>query len=570
VISIRKLGAVGRTYRHLGRYREILRVLLKYGFGDLLASLGIEQYVEIGLKMLGSRVAGRATHEGVEELTRPERVRLALEELGPTAVKLGQLLSTRPDLVPPEYVRELTKLQDEVPPFGYDQVRETIESELGRPVEQLFEEVDSQPLAAASIGQVHRARLPGGREVAVKVQRPGIRKGIEVDLEIMLHLATLMEQHVEELEFVRPTRIVEEFARRLECELDYGREAASIGRFADQFQGDETIYVPGVLRDLSTERVLTMEYVRGIKASDVNGLREAGLDLEEIARRGADLTLKQVLVHGLFHGDPHPGNVWILPDNVVCYLDFGIMGRVGPGDREDFADLVIRVVHHDERRLVDAVLRLTDYEREPDRAALGRDLVDLADQRLYRPLKELDLGDLLHRLLEILIRHGLSLKPRLFLMMRTLVMAEGLGEALDPDFDIVSRAEPFVRRVRTERYRPSRLARDLAESAVQLAHLFREIPRELRTILGQAREGRLRIEFEHRGLDPVLTTLDRISNRVAFAIVLASLIVGSSIVTLSNIPPNWNEMPVIGLVGFIMAGFLGFWLLVSILRRGKM
>jgi ubiquinone biosynthesis protein len=570
MISIRKLGVIGRTYRHLGRYREILQVLLKYGFGDLVGSLGIEQYVAIGLKVVGARVAARKYREQVEELTRPERIRLAMAELGPTAVKLGQILSTRPDLVPPEYVRELSKLQDEVPPFPYERVRETIESEVGKPVEELFEEVDSQPLAAASIGQVHRARLSGGQEVAIKIQRPNIRRGIEVDLEIMLHLATLMEQHVEELEFVRPTKIVEEFARRLERELDYGREAASIERFAEQFEDDDTICVPGVFRDLSTGRVLTMEYVRGIKASDIQALRDAGRDLGEVARRGADLVLKQILIHGYFHGDPHPGNVLILPDNVICYLDFGIMGRVRPEDREDFADLITQVVQHDERKLVDAVLRLSDYEREPDRPALGRDLVDLTDQHLYQPLKELDLGELLHQLLEILTRHELSLKPRLFLMMRALATAESVGRALDPDFDIVSRAEPFVRRVRAERFSPRRLTQDFIESGTQLAHLFREIPREVRAILKQAREGRLRIEFQHRGLDPVLSTLDRVSNRVAFAIVLASLIVGSSIVTVSDIPPKWNEMPVIGLVGFVIAGLLGFWLLVSILHRGKM
>jgi ubiquinone biosynthesis protein len=570
MISIRKLGVVRRTYRHLGRYREVLQVLLKYGFGDLVASLGIDEYVAVGLKAMGLKVTARKYRERVEELTRPERVRLAMGELGPTAVKLGQILSTRPDLVPPEYVRELSKLQDEVPPFSYEQALEIIESELGLPAEELFERIDERPLAAASIGQVHQARLKDGREVAVKIQRPNIRRGIEVDLEIMLYLATLMEQHVEELEFIRPTKIVEEFARRLERELDYGREAASIERFAEQFRDDDTIYVPTVFRELSTERVLTMEYVQGIKASEIEALREAGRDLEEVARRGADLVLKQILVHGYFHGDPHPGNVWILPENVVCYLDFGIMGRVGLQDRDDFAEFIMQVFQHDERKLVDAVLKLTDYEREPDRTDLGRDLVDLADQHLYRPLRELDFGELLQQLLEILTRYELSIQPRLFLMMRALATTESLGKALDPDFDIVTRAEPLVRRVRVERFAPRRLARDLVESGTQLAHLFREIPRELRAILRQAREGRLRIEFEHRGLDPLLSTLDRVTNRVAYAIVLASLIVGSSIVTVSDIPPTWHEMPVIGLVGYVIAGLLGFWLLVSILRRGKM
>ena len=565
MLSIRKIGVVGRTYRHLNRYQQILRILFKYGFGDLVNTLKIEQYLEVGLQMVS-----RKRREKIEKLTRAERVRMALEELGPTFVKLGQILSTRPDLIPLEYLQELTRLQDDVPPFSYEEVREIIQLETGKTPEEVFQHFEKTPLAAASIGQVHKARLKDGEELAVKVQRPGIRKIIEVDLEIMLHLASLMERHVEGARSHHPTRIVEEFAQSLEKEIDYTIEASHIERFARQFMDDETIYVPKVFHEITTKHILSMEYIAGSKASGVNYLRQKGYDLPKIATRGADLTMKQVFVHGFFHADPHPGNIFILPNNVICYLDFGMMGRISHQERDDFADLVTHVVRRDEKRLPGALLKLTEYNEEPDRNKLQRDLAGFIDQYLYRPLGELEVGRLLERLLEILTKHRVHLKPDLFLMIKALSTIEGLGRLLDPNFEIMEHAEPFIRHVRLNRLSPKRIAEDMIDSGSELIDLLKEIPGELRTILKQAREGKIRIEFEHRGLDPMLFTHDRISNRIAFAIVLASLIIGSSLIVVSGIPPKWHEIPIIGLAGFIVAGIMGFWLLISILRRGKM
>lgn len=565
-MRIRKIGIIGRTYRHIQRYRQILSVFLKYGFGDLVSTLRIEQYLEIGLQMIS-----RKRREQIEKLTRAERVRMALEELGPTFVKLGQILSTRPDLIPLEYVQELTKLQDDVPPFAYEDVKQIIESETGKSLEEIFLHFEKIPLAAASIGQVHKAQLKDGRQaqVAVKVQRPGIRKTIEVDLEIMLHLADLMERHLEELEGYRPTRIVEEFARSLAKEIDYATEAIHIEHFGRQFAGDETIYVPKIFREINTQRILTMEYVDGIKASEVDRLRQEGFDLQEIARRGAVSIMNQVFVHGFFHADPHPGNIFILPGNVICYLDFGMMGRISRQEREDFADLIMQLVSKDEKKLVETMLKLTNYHDEPDRNKLERDLGEFVDHHLYRPLKELELGKLLQQLLEILTRHRLYFKSDLFLMIKALATVEGLGRLLDPDFEIIAHAEPFVRHIQWSRLNPKKIAGDIIDSGAELIHLIKEIPGELRAIIRQARQGKVKIEFEHRGLEPMLSTLDRISNRIAFAIVLASLVVGSSLIVLSDIPPKWHEIPIIGLAGFIIAGLMGFWLLVSIMRRGR-
>lgn len=564
-MRISRIGIIGRTYRHIQRYRQILTVLFRYGFGDLLDTLKIEQYIEIGLKILSKK-----RREKIEKLTRAERIRMALEELGPTFIKLGQILSTRPDLIPLEYIEELSRLQDNVPPFPFEDVREIFKSETGKFPEEVFRHFEKVPLAAASIGQVHRAQLRDGQEVVVKVQRPGIKRIVEVDLEIMLHLAGLMERHLEELEGYRPSRIVEEFAHSLAKEINYNIEASHVEHFARQFAGDETICVPKVFREIITERILTMEYIDGIKISDLDLLRQKGFDLKEIAKRGSDLIMKQVFVYGFFHADPHPGNVFVLPDNVICYLDFGMMGRITYEDKEDFANLVMQLVQKDEKKLVRALLKLTYYDEEPDMNKLERDLVEFVDRHLYRPLKELEIGTLLQQIFEILARHGLYLKSDLFLMMKALSTVEGVGMVLDPDYQIIEHAEPFVRRFQWGRFNPKKIAVDAIESGTEILHLLREIPGELEEILKQARKGKIKIEFEHRGLSPMLSTLDRTSNRIAFAIVLASLVVGSSLVVLSDIPPKWNEIPIIGLAGFVVAGLMGFWLLVSIMRRGRM
>jgi len=562
---IRKIGMISRTYRHIQRYRQILTVLFKYGFGDLIDTLKIEQYLEIGLQMISRR-----RREKIETLSRAERVRMAFEELGPTFIKMGQILSTRPDLLPVEFIRQLSKLQDDVPPFSFELARENIEKELGLPLEQVYQEFEETPLASASIGQVHKARLLNGEPVIVKVQRPDIKKSIDVDLEIMLHLATLMERHLKAMEIHRPTRVVQEFARTLEMELDYTLEAAHAERFAAQFLGERTLYVPKVFREVTTKRILTLEYVEGIKASELEKLGEAGLDPRKIARRGFDLILKQIFIHGFFHADPHPGNVFILPNNIICFLDFGMMGRIRRQTREDFADLIMGIVQRDETKAARALTLLTIPDEKTDLAALEGDVAQFIDKYFYRPLKDLEMGKLLQNLVEMTTQNRLRIPPDLFLMLKALATEEGLGKMLDPDFDAIKQAAPFIKRVQMDRLHPKRIAGDIYDSGSEFLHLLREIPGEVREILRQARQGRVKMEFEHRGLEPMLSTHDRISNRIAFAIILAALIIGSSLIVLSGVPPKWHEIPVIGLAGFVIAAIMGFWLLISIIRRGRM
>jgi len=540
-------------------------VLFKYGFGELVDRMNVAHYFDTGLQMVS-----RSRRERMEKLTRSERLRLAVEELGPTFIKLAQILSTRPDLIPVEFAQELTKLQDQVPAFPFEQANQIIEEELKAPLAEKFPHFERTPLAAASIAQVHRARLADGQETVVKVQRPGIARLIEVDVEILYHLATLMERHIVELGIQRPTALVEEFARTLEKEIDFTVEANHMERFSRQFREKPGIYIPRVYRPLSTRRVLTMEYIQGIKISDLNALEAAGLDRKLLAARGAEIILEQVLRFGFFHGDPHPGNLFILPGNLICYLDFGMMGSVDRQAREDFADLIFAYFGRDEKKVAQVLLRVMEYDEEPNRRALEKDLADFLEGVLYPPLKKNPISSLLKVLLELIHRHRLRIPADIFLMIKALAATEAVGYNLDPEFDLAGKAEPFIRRIVLERLSPRRLLEDFLRSGGDLIQLIKEIPGETRDILQQIRQGKVRIGFEHRGLEGFAFHVDRASNRIAFSLVIAALIVGSSIIIQTQIGPYLFGFSMLGLFGFLIAGVLGLWLLISILRSGRL
>jgi ubiquinone biosynthesis protein len=565
MLSIRKIGVIGRTYRHLNRYRQILTILFKYGFGDLLEMLKIDQYIEVGLQMISKKRAGR-----VERLTRPQRLRMAFEELGPTYIKLGQILSTRPDLIPIDFIQELAKLQDKVPSFPFHEVSQVIESEFGMPPGKLFERLDAEPFASASIGQVHRAVLKDGESAAVKVQRPGIRKIIEVDLEIMLHLATLAERHIEELSFHRPVKIVEEFAHTLEKEIDYINEATNMERIARHFLDDPYVYIPKVYRDVTTSRVLTTEFIDGIKISNIDKLDAAGLDRKLITARGADLVLKQVFNFGFFHADPHPGNIFVLPGNVICLLDFGMTGIVDRQTREDFVELLDSIVHQNEVRASQVLLKLTDWEAEPDRRSFERKLADFMGRHLYKPLKDIEIGKLLQELLELATGLRLRIPPDIFLMMKALSTVEGVGRMLDPDFDIFTQARPFIAQVKLDRFNPTRIADDLFDIGSKLLRFLQQFPKDLLDLANLIRQQRLSLQIEHKGLETMLATHDQISNRLSFSVIIAALIIGSALIVISATPPLFFGISLIGILLFFAAAIMGIWLLVAILKKGKL
>ena len=565
MLSIRKIGVIGRTYRHLNRYRQILAILFKHGFDDLLERLKVDQYIAAGLQAISKKPT--SPHE---KLSRPQRLRMAFEELGPTYIKLGQVLSTRPDLVPMEFVTELAKLQDEVPAFPFSEVKEVVQSEFGQPFEALFDELEEQPLASASIGQVHKARLKDGEAVAVKFQRPGIQKIIEVDLEIMLHLATLAERHIKELEFHRPVKIVEEFARTLEKEIDYQIEATNMERIARQFLDVPYIYIPAVFREVTTTRVLTTELVDGIKISKIEKLEAAGLDKKLITARTVELVLKQAFDNGFFHADPHPGNIFVLPDNVICLVDFGMMGIVDRRTREEFVDLIDSLVQHHEDKATQALLNLTDWNEQPDIRALEREVADFMGRHLYKPLKDMEIGKLLQDLIQLTARFRLRIPPNIFLMIKALSTVEDVGRMLDPEFDLIAHAAPFIKRVKLERFAPQRIRSDVFEMLSRLFQFLQQFPKDLLDLTSMIRQQKFKLQLEHKGFETLLATQDQTSNRMSFAIIIAALIIGSALIVVSEIPPLVFGISLIGIIGYLVAAVMGLWLLVAIIKKGRL
>jgi ubiquinone biosynthesis protein len=558
-----RLTQLPRAYSGLRRYRQILAVLLKYGFGDLLARLKVRH------PLLGRLPRLRAIKE-LEDLSRPARLRLAFEELGPTFIKLGQLLSLRPDLLPPEYAAELAKLQDEAMPLPFAQIKGKVEAQLGRALGELFQEFGEEPLAAASLAQVHRALLRDGTEVVVKVQRPGIWETIRADLIILEDLAHFLVRHLPESEPFDPPGVVREFAKTLRRELDFVREGRNMELFRRNFQGDPTVYIPKVFWEYTTSEVLTMERIVGVKVTDLQGLERAGLDRHQVALNGANAILKQIFEHGLFHADPHPGNILVLEGNVIAPLDFGMVGRLDLELRERVGQLILAIARGDLAGLVRTLRELGSLDEQVDLLALRADLADLLDRYSKTPLYRLELGRLLDEMMALVREHRLRLPPNLVMMGKALVIAEGVGRALDPELELLALAQPYLERLALRRGPLQKALQGWAGAWAESRELFQELPEGLRSIMSRLRQGRLKVQFELLGLEHLMQELDRASNRLAFALIIAALIVGSSLVMQLQAGPRLWGLSLFGFLGFGFAAFLGFWLVIAILRSGRL
>ncbi|MDQ3002017.1 MAG: AarF/ABC1/UbiB kinase family protein [Fibrobacterota bacterium] len=561
---IRNIRRLSKTYRNVNRFREILSVFVKHGFGDLSDTLHLDKYLDLGTKYL--RLPPRAA---TLQLTRPERFRTALEELGPTFIKLGQMVGNRPDLLAPEWATELEKLQDAVPPFPTDEAKALVAAQFGKPMDALFTRFGNAPIASASMAQVYRAELPTGEQVAVKVQRPGIEETVKVDLEIMFHLAFLLEKYVQGMDVLNPLSICEEFERTIIKELDFSLEASQMERFAQASVDLAVFYVPRIHRAYTTRMVLTTEFMEGMKISNLEGIRHAGLDPLRIAADLSQVLMHQVFTQGFFHADPHPGNVLVLPDRTLCFLDYGMVGTLSPTHRDRLLDILVGVAAQDAGRIAKTLIQLA-YQPTDIVEDLEYQVSEILETYSFVTLKDFRIGEFLNRLIRLIISNRLRMPPGFYLMLKAVVTLEGICRRLDPAFDMVEQIKPFAKKAMKARMRPDRLAKDMYFSALDLTPILKEFPAQARDILGLIKRGKLRIEFQHQGLEPILKTHERMMTRMVFALVLASLIIGSSLVVLSGIPPKWYGIPVIGVVGFLSAAFVGFWLLVSIiLRKGS-
>lgn len=568
MLSIKSIGKVTKRYRHLIRYQQIIGIIFKYGFDNILDVMNIDHYIESGLKLF--HLGGSEPHEKIDKLTRNQRIRMALEELGTTFIKMGQILSSRPDLIPVDLIDELSLLQDKIPSFDFEKVKTIIASEFGRPWQDIFSFIEEKPFASASIGQVHRASIRKNQRIAIKVQRPGIRKVIEADLEIMHHIASIIERNIEEAAVFRPVKIIEEFAKTLEKELDYTIEAANMERMARQFAADRTIHIPRTYPDHSSERVLAMEFIQGIKADDTAAIDRAGLDRKRITRRGADFIMKQVFEHGFFHADPHPGNIFILENGRICPLDFGMTGFVDQATREIFVDLISSIGSGNTRVTARLLCELAEYEDLPDKARLEKDISHFVSLHLSKPLKEIKTAKMLNQFLELCAGHRLRIPPDLFLMIKAFISIEGVARKLDPDFDMIAHAIPYVTSARYRKYSPPRIAEDVLGIARESMGLFQTLPGDLKELLRLARTGKLHLNIRIDHIEKMMRTQDQTSNRISFSIIIASLILGSAIVVNTNVPPRMFGVSVIGIAGFVAAAVMGIWLIVAIIGKGRL
>lgn len=559
------MSLLDNEYSYVKRYREIVDVMMRYGFGYLVNRFGLRPVRSLRERFFGPRPI---PHQ-ILVISEAVRLRQALTELGVTFVKLGQILSTRYDLVPEEYIAELAKLQDMVPPFRYDEAKKVIEKEFKKDLDEIFISFDPEPIAAASIGQVHRAKLVGGEDVAVKVMRPGVEKQIETDLAIMMSLARFADKHIKESKFFNPLGFVEEFARIIRQEIDYAHEAQNARRFYHNFAGSSTVVIPKVYDEYVSKHVLTQEYSDGIRLSDIGRIEEAGLDKKKISTDIANAYLKMIFDDGFYHADPHPGNILVTPDGKIVFLDFGMAGYVDPDLREWLADLIIAIQRNDAGYLIEALAEMGLVVEGAESSVFRIKIEELINRYYGMTAKFIDPIRVLHDLIEILIKSRGKIPANIMLLSKTLVIRDEIARNIDPDHNFAELIEPYVKKLVEERISPTYILKETARTVWDFARLVKAFPRRLNNILSKAEKGTMKFELEHRGFEALVEELDITSNRLSFSLIISALIVGSSIIITTDMPPRFFGVPIMGMFGFFIAGVLGFGLVISILRSGK-
>lgn len=555
------ITSIPQLYRNFNRSREIISVLSKYGLADWVSRLDLEFAKELFKDKSGGALARQ---------NRETRVRLALTELGPTFIKLGQVLSTRADMVGVPLAQELQSLQTDVPADSPEVVRATIEAELGESVEEIFDDFEDQPVASASIGQVHRAKLKTGERVAVKVRHAGIENRIRVDLEILAGLAQLVEK-LPDFQNYRPRATVAEFQRTLLRELDFAREERHIQQFRQNFARDETIHVPRPYPELSTSRVLTMELLEGTKLCDREHLQARGVDLGETACRGAKIYLEMIFAHGFYHADPHPGNILVMEGNVIGLLDYGMVGRIDDQLRDDVEEMLTALVERDPVHLTSIITRIGGVPPHLDQSALAVDVSDFVSHYANLKLDEFDLSGALNEMMEMIRRYRIMLPVRITLLIKVLVMLEGTSRLLNPNFTLIEVLKPYQKKMILRRLSPVRQMRKFKRFYGEMERLAEVLPPSLVDILQQLRSGRYLVHLDHRGLEPSV-------NRLVFGMMTSALFLGSSWLLGQKVGPfvPWPEalrelqLSILGLLGAGVSIALGLRLIRAINKSGHL
>lgn len=557
-----KLTSIPQIYRNVRRWRRIIGVLSRYGLADWLSRLNVD-FVKNQLKDRDG--------EALASHTREARIRMALTDLGPTFIKLGQLLSTRPDLVGVALADELKRLQTDVPADPPDVVRKTVETELGQPIEDIFQEFDDEPIASASIGQVHRARLANGERVVVKVQHAEIEPTVREDLDVLAGLAQLAEQ-ITEFAPYRPAATVAELGRMLRRELDFGREERNLQQFEAIFRDNPTVRVPHPSAELCTPRVLTMDMLVGTPLAAPEKLAAAGFDLAELARRGAELYMQMIFIHGFYHADPHPGNILLLPGNVIGLLDFGLVGRIDERLREDIEEMLMAIVNRDVQLLTHIVRRIGSTPANLDETALASDVADFVGHYTTQSLGAFPLAPALSEMIDIIHRHRILLPPQVAMLIKTLVTLEGTSKMLHPQFSLIDVMKPFHRKMLLRRLSPTHQLRKLRRVYREVEHLAEILPGRIMDILEQVQSGKFDVHLDHRGLGPSV-------NRLVLGMLTSALFLGSSVMLSLKVPPllfaetmvlGMHELSLVGLAGCTVSILIGLRLLRAIGKSGHL
>ncbi|MDI3485972.1 MAG: ubiquinone biosynthesis protein [Methanolobus sp.] len=550
-------------YSMIRRYGKIVDALIKYEFGYIVDRMGLRN-----LRPLRSRI--RRQEKVLKDTdTGPMKARMMLEELGPTYIKLGQILSMRQDLIPPEYANEFSKLQDDVQPFEMNEVEKLIRAELGSEIKDIYQYFEPVPIAAASIGQVHRAKLISGEDVVVKVQRPGIRKIINSDLDIMYSIASFAEEHLPEAKLYQPVGIVEEFERTIKAEMDYTQEGRNADHFARNFRDDPRIYIPKVYWDCTSAKVLTLEFIDGVKSSNFKELDRMEVDRREIGIDVLKAFMKQIYDDGFFHADLHPGNIFIMKDSRIALLDFGMAGFLSQDMRNLLIDDLIALTRGDTVLYIELLRELGSIDENTDLSALKIDIDQLIYKYYGRPLGQLDTALILEEMINLLRKYQVRVPSNVALLSKGAMTAESFGNLMDRDINLTIIAEPFAKKAIKDRLRLTNIAGSTFRDASNWARVLHKAPIQIGHILDIAERGYLKLRFDPQGFDRVVSEIDAASNRLSFSLIISAIIVGSSFIIQTGMEPHIWGVPLLGVIGFLMAGFLGMWLVVYILRTGR-
>ncbi|MCK5104032.1 MAG: AarF/ABC1/UbiB kinase family protein [Cyclobacteriaceae bacterium] len=556
------------TIENIGRIRKIVEVLAKYGFEDIVVNTGLRNILTPKKKAKGriSKEEEQFTH------SRWERIRLIMEELGPTYIKLGQMLSNRPDFVPEPLIKELEKLLDDVPPFSTEKAREIIEKELSQPISEIFMYFDEKPIGSASIGQVHRARLTDGDDVVVKVQRPNAKRQVTADLALIREFVKLTENYFIKAGILNPLEIVDTFSKSLQSELDYSIEARNLDQFRSLYRDDDTLYIPKPFRDLTTKKVLTSEFISGCKVNDIPTLKSWGLRPPDIARKGLNIYLKQIFEVGIFHADPHPGNILIKPNGKIGLIDFGMVGKLVQSQKYAFAGVFISLANKDAKSMATNLRRLAIDHEINDMRAFEYDLNDLIQDYVVLANEDVGVKDFTVRLQKLAYKYKLQIPGVIFLILRSLSILEGTAKTLDPKFDILENIKPYGIKLIAEQYSLKNISGELSHTISQAFSLLYNLPLEMRDIVKQIRKGKIVLNTRQIGFEKYQRQLDFIANRLVMAIIIGALIIASALSYGSAL-----EKDVAGLFGvpyfsifcLLVAGFLGFVIFINDYRSGR-